>query len=189
MIQKKIALFASGRGSNALNIIDYFENDPRIKIQFVLSNKFDAPIVESAKKRGIRVVICSNKEVASDSYLLDLCEGYQIDYIILAGFLRKIPLSLIRLFDEKIINIHPSLLPKYGGQGMYGKFVHEAVLGNNEKETGITIHFVDADYDKGKIIAQFSCKLSDFETLESIQQKIHELEMEHFPRVIEKVLF
>lgn len=188
MISKKIALFASGRGSNALNIIDYFAENSVVKVQFLLCNKKEAPVVKSAQNKGIEVVVCSNEDIESPNFLVKICEEKQIDYIILAGFLRKIPHNLVAHFENKIINIHPSLLPKYGGEGMYGKFVHEAVLAKKEKETGITIHFVNAEYDKGEIIAQFSCKLDENDTLESVQEKIHRLEMEHFPEVIEDAL-
>ncbi len=184
----KIALLASGTGSNALNIISFFKENKNVKVEFVLSNKISAPIVESAQKLGINVLTCSNSEVESESFLLDICKKKQIDYIILAGFLRKIPAKLIENYPEKIINIHPALLPNYGGEGMYGKFVHLEVIKNRERETGITIHFVNSEYDKGRIIAQFKCDLTENETLESVQAKIHDLEMAYFPRVIEKVL-
>ncbi len=188
MNSQKIALLASGTGSNALNIISFFKENKNVNVEFVLSNKISAPIVESAQKLGINVLTCSNSEVESASFLLDICKEKQIDYIILAGFLRKIPAKLIEYYPEKIINIHPALLPNYGGEGMYGKFVHLEVMKNREIETGITVHFVDSEYDKGKIIAQFKCDLTENESLESIQAKIHELEMANFPRVIGEVL-
>ena len=188
MSQQKIALLASGTGSNALNIISYFKENKEVNIEFVLSNKSSAPIVESAKKLGIKVITCSKLEVENDNYLLSICKEHKIDYIILAGFLRKIPSKLIEHYPEKIVNIHPALLPNYGGEGMYGKFVHLEVIKNRERETGITIHFVNSEYDKGRIIAQFKCDLTENEALESVQAKIHDLEMAYFPRVIEKVL-
>lgn len=188
MNPKKIALFASGKGSNALNIIAYFKGNPLVEIAFVLSNKSDAPVISATKALGIKTVVCSNQEIEQGSFLIDLCEQEKLDLIVLAGFLRKIPADFTQYFDQKIVNIHPSLLPKYGGEGMYGNFVHQAVLANKEKQTGITIHFVNAEYDKGKMIAQFSCELDEKDTLESIQQKIHNLEMEHFPKTIEKIL-
>ena len=188
MIRKNLALFASGRGSNALNIIDHFEGNPNVKIAFVLCNKATAPIVSSAREKGVNIIVCQNEDIEKPNYLIEICEKNNIDTVVLAGFLRKIPADFIRKYPNKIINIHPSLLPKYGGEGMYGKFVHEAVLMNGERETGITIHYVNEEYDKGEIIAQFKCTLSDQESTESIQNKVHTLEMEHFPKTIEKVM-
>jgi phosphoribosylglycinamide formyltransferase 1 len=188
MIKQKLALFASGRGSNALNIIDYFKNNANVEISFVLTNNKNAGIIDSAGKLCVKVFVCTNQEVENSTFLIDICEKNEISFVVLAGFLRKIPEEFVNHFPNKIINIHPALLPKYGGEGMYGANVHRAVLENKEKETGITIHFVNSEYDKGEIIAQFSCELSENESIETIQEKIHALEMENFPRVIEKVL-
>lgn len=185
----KIALFASGTGSNAETIIRYFEHKPSIEIVFVLSNKTDAPIVSKAKSLGVKVVVCSNQQVEEATYLVKLCHEQEIDYIILAGFLRKIPDTLIASYPEKIINIHPSLLPKYGGAGMYGRHVHQAVKEANEEETGISIHFVSEEFDKGRIIAQFKVALSSEDTVESIESKVHLLEQQHFVKTIEREIF
>lgn len=183
-----LAIFASGAGSNALNIIRFFKDSETVKINFVLSNKQDATIVTSAKEEGVNVVVVSNQDVEEGGKIVGLCESNKIDYIILAGFLRKIPEQLIVLYPNRIINIHPSLLPKYGGKGMYGANVHKAVLENKEKESGITIHYVNSEFDKGEIIAQFKCTIDDNETLESLQQKIHQLEHSNFPLIIEKAM-
>lgn len=188
MFKHSIAIFASGTGSNALNIIEYFKNNSKIKVAFVLCNKFEAPIVKSAFEKGIKVVVCTNQEVENSEFLYDICKKNKVTEIILAGFLRKIPALFIQKFQNKIINIHPSLLPKYGGNGMYGKFVHEAVIKNDEKETGISIHLVDDEYDKGEIIAQYKVELSEKENIDSILQKIHILEMKNFPKTIEEFL-
>ena len=185
----KIALFASGTGSNAETIIRYFEHKPTVEVVFVLSNKAQAPIVTKAKSLGVDVIVCSNQEVESDVYLVQLCQNRDIDYIILAGFLRKIPDTLIAAYPEKIINIHPSLLPKYGGAGMYGRHVHAAVKAANEVETGITIHFVSEEFDKGRIIAQYKVALSSEDSIESIQEKVHQLEQQYFAETIEHVVF
>lgn len=184
MKKVRLAIFASGTGSNALNIIRYFKTSDAVEVSFVLSNKQDAKIVTSAREEGIEVVVVSNQEVETGGKLVDLCRENRIDYIILAGFLRKIPEQLIGLYPDRIINIHPSLLPKYGGKGMYGANVHKALLENKEKESGITIHFVNPEFDKGEIIAQFKCAVEEGETLESLQQKIHLLEHTNFPTVI-----
>ncbi len=188
MISKRLAIFASGTGSNTLNIIQFFKNSDAVEVSFVLSNKQDAKIVESAKKEGVEVVVVSNQDVEDGKNIVDLCISKNIDYIILAGFLRKIPTELIEQFPDRIINIHPSLLPKYGGKGMYGANVHKTVLENREVESGITIHFVNSEFDKGEIIAQFSCELTSDETLESLQEKIHQLEHANFPTVIKNTI-
>jgi phosphoribosylglycinamide formyltransferase 1 len=185
MKSKKIAVFASGKGSNAINIIEYFKSNKNIAVDCIICNKLDAPIVLEAQKRGISVIVCSNEEVEKSSYLKAICQKRKIDGIILAGFLRKIPEDLISTYTDKIINIHPSLLPKYGGQGMYGTKVHKAVIENKEKKSGITIHLVNQEYDKGRIIEQFEVKLQENETVESLQIKINNLELKHFPKVIE----
>ncbi|MBC9811271.1 phosphoribosylglycinamide formyltransferase [Crocinitomicaceae bacterium CZZ-1] len=184
----RLAIFASGTGSNALNIIQYFKTSDVVEIGFVLSNKQDAKIVNAAREQGVEVVVVSNQEVEAAGKLVDLCRENAIDYIILAGFLRKIPEQLIGLYPDRIINIHPSLLPKYGGKGMYGANVHKAVLENKEKVSGITIHFVNTEFDKGEIIAQFQCVVDEGETLESLQHKIHLLEHANFPNVIKNTI-
>lgn len=186
MARKKIAVFASGTGSNALNLSAYFEQHADIEVAFILCNKADAPVVAEARKRGLKVELCTNAQVDEPGFLVNLCRSYATDAIILAGFLRKIPQELVEAYPNRIINIHPSLLPKYGGPGMYGNFVHRAVLENKEKCTGISIHFVDPEYDKGELIAQFECELGENESIESIREKIHTLEMLHFPKVVEQ---
>lgn len=188
MNQKRVAIFASGNGSNAMNIIEHFENHPMVEIAFVLANSPRAKVLYLAKEKGVKTILCSNEEVADETYLVSICRDHHIDFIILAGFLRKIPTSLIHAFPEQIINIHPSLLPKFGGKGMYGMYVHEAVALSEEKETGITIHFVNEEFDKGKIIAQFSIPLSEQETPSSIQLKVQQLEHSYFASTIEKTL-
>lgn len=188
MAKIRLALFASGNGSNALKIIDHFSAHANVEVGFLLSNKKDAPIIEASKKKGIKVITLTNEEVSNGVLLLEKCTNEKIDYIILAGFLRKIPSLLIRHFSEKIINIHPALLPKHGGQGMYGKFVHEAVIKNKDTETGITIHYVNENFDEGRIIAQFRCSVDSVDTPETIQTKIQQLEHNYFPLVIEKTV-
>ncbi|MCO5259468.1 MAG: phosphoribosylglycinamide formyltransferase [Crocinitomicaceae bacterium] len=183
-----LAIFASGTGSNAMNIIQYFKNSDAVQVQFVLSNKPDAKIITSAQDENVKVLLASNAEVEEGDKIVELCTAHDIDYIILAGFLRKIPLKLIEKYPSQIINIHPSLLPKYGGKGMYGANVHKAVLENKEQESGITIHIVNSEFDKGEILAQFKCAISNEETLESLQQKIHYLEHTNFPQIIEKTI-
>lgn len=184
----KIAIFASGTGSNAKNIVNHFKDNSLISIEFILSNKKEAPIVDWCKENNMSCYTFSNEEVNDGIFLADFCLNKGVQYIILAGYLRKIPSEFIHAFENKIINIHPSLLPKFGGKGMYGNYVHEAVVNAKEKNTGITIHFVNENFDEGKHIAQFSCELSDNETISSVSSKIHQLEMSYFPQTIEQVI-
>ncbi len=183
----KIAIFASGSGSNAENIALYFKDSPFADVGLILTNKADAFVLERAKKLAIESVVFSSEQLKSGE-LVDLLKNKGIDFIVLAGFLLKIPKNLIDTFPNKIINIHPALLPKYGGKGMYGDIVHKAVVANKENETGITIHYVNEHYDEGTIIYQAKCTVSEADTYEDVAHKIHQLEYEHFPRVIERVL-
>ena len=188
MLKKRIAIFASGTGSNAINLIKHFKESETIEIGFVLSNRTSAPIVESANNLGVTVHCITNEQAADDAFLTSFCKERDIDWIVLAGYLRLIPAEFINSFSERIINLHPSLLPKYGGKGMYGANVHRAVLENREDETGITIHYVNQEFDKGRIIAQFRCALTPQDTLESVQKKIQFLEHSYLPIVIEQTI-
>jgi phosphoribosylglycinamide formyltransferase-1 len=188
MNKARLAIFASGTGSNAINIMNYFQEHPTVEVACILSNRANAPVLEKAKIRLIETIILSNEEAENASVLLELTAKLEIDYVILAGYLRLIPAEFILKFNRKIFNIHPSLLPKYGGKGMFGDHVHRAVLESGEKETGITIHYVDPAFDEGEIIDQFKCVLAENETLESVRLKINALELAHFPSVIEKTI-
>ena len=188
MSKTRLAIFASGKGSNALNIIHHFKENPFIEVAFILSNKKDAPILESAKAAGVSTYFFDNHQTADGSFLSSFCQEQKIDFLILAGYLRLIPSELIDTFSDKIINIHPSLLPKFGGKGMYGNHVHTAVMEAKEASTGISIHFVNSEFDSGRIIAQFSCQVLPTDTLEIIQNKIHLLEQAYYPIVIEKTI-
>ena len=185
MATKKIAIFASGTGLNAINLIDYFKGNSFVEIVFVLSNKKDALVIESASKLGVETICCSNNQAADADFMIQLCENYAVDFIVLAGYLRLIPALLVDRFEERIINLHPSLLPKYGGKGMYGHHVHEAVLANHENESGITVHFVNKEFDKGRVIAQFKFKIENGFELADVQREISRLEQLHLPLVIE----
>ena len=184
---KKIALFASGSGSNAENIIRYFENNPEIQFPLIVSNKSDAYVHERAKKLNLPSVTV-NKSGFENGEVLQLLKDYQIDFIVLAGFLLKVPENLITAYPNKIINIHPALLPKYGGKGMYGHHVHEAVVANKEKESGITIHYVNENYDEGEHIFQATCEVLPNDSAEDVAEKVHALEYKYFPEVIDKIL-
>lgn len=188
MQKKRIAIFASGKGSNALNIIDHFKDHEKIEVGVIITNRREAPVVQGAHDEGIDVVCLSNEAAEDASVLIKVCKEHSIDHIVLAGYLRKIPVDLIADFEERIINIHPALLPKYGGKGMYGDFVHGAILKNKETETGITIHYVNENFDEGRIIAQFHCPVFEMDTLENIRERIQRLEKNYFPFVIEQTL-
>ena len=187
-MKKNIALFASGSGTNAENIARYFQKNENISVSLVLSNKADAFVLERAKNLNIPAVVFSKKEMEETDKILEILKEYEIDFIVLAGFLLKIPAYLVEKFPNRIINIHPALLPKYGGKGMYGRFVHEAVVAQKEKESGITIHFVNEHYDDGAIIFQAKCSVSPTDTSDDVARKIHELEYEYFPKMIEQVI-
>jgi phosphoribosylglycinamide formyltransferase-1 len=184
----RIAIFASGSGSNAQNINEYFEGNSEVSISLILANKADAYVLERAKNMNIPSFVFSNKELQNTSIVLDKLKEYSIDYVVLAGFLLKIPSSLIAAFPNKIVNIHPALLPKYGGKGMYGMNVHQAVVENKEKESGITIHFVNENYDEGQIIFQAKIEVTGKDTPDDVASKIHKLEYANFPKVIEEVV-
>ncbi|MCH2229667.1 MAG: phosphoribosylglycinamide formyltransferase [Crocinitomicaceae bacterium] len=184
----RIAIFASGTGSNAINMIRFFENHPSIEVGFVLSNKSDAPVLNAAQALGVEVKCYDNKKVADGDFLVSLCQEHKIDWVVLAGYLRLIPTKLIEAFPEKIINLHPSLLPNYGGKGMFGSHVHKAVIENKETESGITIHFVNQEFDKGKIIAQFRCTIAENEGVSDLEKKIRYLEQGYLPTVIQNTI-
>jgi phosphoribosylglycinamide formyltransferase-1 len=184
----KIAIFISGAGSNAKNLIHYFSQNTEVKISFVISEKINPELEQLCNLHEISFIQPDKYQVSAPDYLIKTCLDYDINFIVLAGFLKKIPEELIQKFPEKIVNIHPSLLPKFGGKGMYGDYVHRAVLEANEKESGITIHLVNEEYDKGKILAQFSVPILPDETVETLREKIKKLEHTHLPRVIQTLL-
>ncbi len=188
MNKTRIAILASGTGSNAINLIRFFEGHPSIEVGFVLSNKSDAPVLESAKALGAEVLYHDNATVTNGDFLVKLCQENKIDWIILAGYLRLIPAKLISAFPDKIVNLHPALLPNYGGKGMFGTNVHKAVIANQETESGITIHFVNQEFDKGRIIAQFHCQLKPTDGVSDLEQKIRYLEQSYLPIVIQNTI-
>ncbi|MFZ9242765.1 MAG: phosphoribosylglycinamide formyltransferase [Sediminibacterium sp.] len=182
-----VAIFASGAGSNARKIIEYFENQYVIKVSLIVCNVPTAGVLEIAKEKGIPTLLINKTEFATGGYVESL-KNADIDFIVLAGFLWKVPEVLVNAFPKAIVNIHPALLPNYGGKGMYGSRVHEAVIAAGESKSGITIHWVDANYDEGDIIFQAECTISSGDTPEVLAQKIHALEHQHFAPVIEKLL-
>ena len=184
----KIAILASGNGTNAQQISEYFANNEKISIECIIYNRKDAYVAERAKKLGIPAVYFGRKDFFENGNVLAYLKEKDIDWVILAGFLWLIPEDILASFPNRIINIHPALLPKYGGKGMYGHHVHEAVVANHEKESGITIHIVDCNYDKGTILFQAKCQLNEEDTPDTLAEKIHLLEKEYFPKVIEKTI-
>ena len=184
----KIAIFASGSGSNAENIVNYFEGKDTVSFPVIISNKKDAYVHERAKKLGIKSVTFSKSDFDSTDLVIDCLKENAIDFIVLAGFLLKVPENILRAYPNKIINIHPALLPKFGGKGMYGDNVHKAVVEAGETESGITIHYVNENYDEGTIIFQAKCAVDRDDTYEDVAKKVHTLEYMHFPVVIENIL-
>lgn len=183
---KRIAIFASGSGTNAQAIIEYFSASKEIFVDSLWSNNENAYALIRAEKLGIETFTFDSDEFYRSNEILDKLYDHRIDMIVLAGFLWLVPRNLTELFT--VVNIHPALLPKYGGKGMYGMNVHKAVLASKDKESGITIHQVNQDYDKGKIIFQATCPIVSGDTPETLAARIHELEHQHYPRVIEEIL-
>ncbi len=183
--QVRIAIFASGSGTNADNICHYFNQHSSIKVTAAFVNNQKAGVIEKMKKRNIPVILFDREMFYEKQLVLDELEKHEIDFIVLAGFLWKVPEKIVEDFESRIVNIHPALLPGYGGKGMYGHFVHKAVIENKEKVSGITIHLVNQDYDKGCILFQATCPVLDTDTPESLANRVHTLEYLHFPRVIE----
>jgi len=184
---KKLAIFASGNGSNAEEIIKYFNNKPEVEVSLILSNKPDAYVLQRAKKNSVKSEVFSAKDLR-EGRVLEQLKANKIDFIVLAGFLLLIPSSLVEAYPNRIINIHPALLPKHGGKGMYGDRVHQAVKDSGDTQTGITIHYVNAKYDEGQIIFQATCDIEPENTADTIASKVHQLEYAHYPRVVEETV-
>lgn len=183
-----IAIFASGSGSNAENIIRFFRPHPDIGVKLILTNNPDARVIQRAREHEVEHFVFSRSDFREASIVLDKLLEKGIDFIVLAGFLWLVPLPIIRAFPGKIVNIHPALLPAYGGKGMYGDHVHRAVITNREKESGITIHYVNEKYDEGQIIFQAACPVLPGDTPAALAGRIHELEYAHYPRIIQEII-
>lgn len=186
---KRLIIFASGSGTNAENLIRFFQNQKKVSVNLVLTNNPQAKVLERAKNLNVSALSFNRKAFYNDDTIVNILKNINPDLIILAGFLWKFPESILELFPNKVINIHPALLPKYGGKGMYGMHVHRAVVEAKENQTGITIHYVNKNYDEGAIIFQASCTVEPNDTPETIAAKIHTLEMTHFPKVVNSLLF
>ncbi len=186
-LMKRIVIFASGSGTNAENIIKYFQKNNIANVVRVLSNKKDAKVLDRSNGLNVSCMYFSRNDFYDSDKVLNLLIE-EADLIVLAGFLWRVPENIIKMFSNKIVNIHPALLPKYGGKGMYGMHVHNTVIANKEKETGITIHYVNEHYDEGAVILQKKVGVDESDTPESIAKKIHQLEYKYFPKVIEEIL-
>jgi len=185
---KNIAIFASGKGSNAQAIIEHFKNHSAVKVVLVVSNNPDAGVIHVAHSSKIISAIISKDFFSNEEKMEQLLKSFNLDLIVLAGFLQLVPSFLLKKFPNRIVNIHPALLPKHGGKGMYGKKVHEAVLNSKDAETGITIHYVNEKYDEGKVIFQKKIAIEAADTVETLSQKVQQLEHEWFPKTIEQLL-
>lgn len=185
---KKIAIFASGSGSNAENIIQYFAQKPQFCVKSVFCNVPDAYVLERVKKYRIPTFVFNRKEFRNPDKVFRQLQEQEIDFIVLAGFLWLLPSFITAAWPDKIVNIHPALLPAYGGKGMYGHHVHEAVIAAGEKESGITIHYVNDHYDQGAIIFQAKCPVYPADTPEELAARVHELEYKYFPQIIEETI-
>ena len=186
---KRLAVFASGSGTNFQQICEYFkEKNSDIKIELLVVNKANAYVVERAKQLNVKSVYFNREDFYSSDKVVECLLENQIDFIVLAGFLWLVPSNILKNYENKIINIHPALLPKYGGKGMHGHHVHQAVIAAKEQESGITIHYVNEKYDEGNIIFQAKCSITPEDTADSLAEKIHLLEKEHFPKVIDNLL-
>jgi phosphoribosylglycinamide formyltransferase 1 len=183
-----LALFASGSGTNVENIVRHFDKNPEIKIVGIFSNNSKAYVLERAGKLGIPAFVFSRHEFYETDRMIELLQTCDAGWIILAGFLWMIPENIIARYPNRIVNIHPALLPKYGGKGMYGMRVHQTVIENGDTESGITIHRVNSEYDRGDIIFQSRCPVLPGDTAETLAQRVHKLEYEFYPRIIEKLV-
>ena len=188
MVRHKIAILVSGTGTTAMNIIEYFEQKEAAHVTLVISNKKTALALEKAQKKGVKAVVFNNESFKKKGKILTYLHSQSIDFIVLAGFLMKVPVEIIRAYPKKIVNIHPSLLPKFGGKGMYGRFVHEAVIEAKEIESGISIHYVSDEYDEGTILFQSKVNVVGSDTAEDLAKKVQQLEHRHYPEVIKKVI-
>ena len=188
MTKKNIAIFVSGGGTNCENLIRYFQGSSDVNCELVVSNKADAYALVRAQNLGVATAVVPKAQLNDEAFMLPLLKDHQIDFIVLAGFLPLVPNFLIEAYPRRIVNLHPALLPKYGGKGMWGHHVHEAVKAAGEAETGMTVHYVTPVCDSGEIIAQYRVVLSPDDSADNIAEKEHQLEMQYFPQVVEQVL-
>lgn len=185
---RNIAIFASGNGTNAENIAEYFSKNEKIKVALIVSNRANAGVHERARRLGIPSLTLPKADFIAGELVLQVLREYRIDFVVLAGFMCLVSEPLLRAFPNRIVNIHPALLPKFGGKGMFGHHVHEAVVAAGEKESGITIHYINEQYDEGQIVFQASCPLIPEDTPDTVAAKVHALEYRYYPQVIEQII-
>ena len=185
---RNIAIFASGNGTNAENIAEYFSKNEKIKVALIVSNRANAGVHERARRLGIPSLTLPKADFIAGEPVLQVLQEYRIDFVVLAGFMCLVSEPLLRAFPNRIVNIHPALLPKFGGKGMFGHHVHEAVVAAGEKESGITIHYINEQYDEGQIVFQASCPLIPEDTPDTVAAKVHALEYRYYPQVIEQII-
>jgi phosphoribosylglycinamide formyltransferase-1 len=185
---KRIAIFASGSGTNAENLVQFFRTNPAGRVEMILTNRPDAGVIHRAKTLGVETILFDREQFYETGAIVKLLQERDIEFIVLAGFLWLVPAALLNVYRGRVVNIHPALLPKYGGKGMYGNRVHEAVIASGDKNSGITIHHVNQAYDEGDVIFQASCPVMKDDTADSLASRIHQLEYKHFPAEIEKIL-
>lgn len=183
----RLAIFVSGEGTNCENLIRHFQAHPTVSVVLVVGSRAGIPALARATRLGVETLVSGRAQLEDAEELLQRLRGRGVTHLVLAGFLLKMPESLLRAFPDRVINIHPALLPKYGGRGMYGRHVHEAVKAAGERETGITVHYVDATYDTGRVIAQYRTALEPTDSVADIERKVHALEQRYFPSVVEQV--
>ena len=183
-----LAIFASGSGTNAERLFEKFRDHPRGRVAVLLTNNPQAGVIARADRFGIPLVVFTKPELATTEVLLTHLQAYAVDLIVLAGFLLKIPPKLVQAYPDRIVNLHPALLPAYGGKGMYGRHVHEAVVAAGETETGISIHYVNEHYDKGRLIRQVRCAVLPGDSAEDVATRVHRLEHQHYPEVVEELV-
>lgn len=185
---RNIAIFASGNGTNAENIAEYFSKNEKIKVALIVSNRANAGVHERARRLGIPSLTLPKADFIAGEPVLQVLREYRIDFVVLAGFMCLVSEPLLRAFPNRIVNIHPALLPKFGGKGMFGHHVHKAVVAAGEKESGITIHYINEQYDEGQIVFQASCPLIPEDTPDTVAAKVHALEYRYYPQVIEQII-
>lgn len=183
-----VTIFASGSGSNAENIFNYFKDSKLVRIGLVITDNPKAFVIERCRRHSVPCLVLSKRLIDDADFMLGVLRDFRTNFVVLAGYIKLVPDYIVTAFDQRIVNIHPSLLPKHGGKGMYGSRVHQSVLDSGDKESGITIHFIDNDYDRGSVIFQSKCPVLPDDTADSLAQRVHALEYEHYPRIIEDTI-
>ncbi len=183
-----VTIFASGSGSNAENIFNYFKNSKLVRIGLLITDNPKAFVIERCRRHSVPCLVLSKRLIDDTDFMLGVLRDFRTNFVVLAGYIKLVPDYIVTAFDQRIVNIHPSLLPKHGGKGMYGSRVHQSVLDSGDKESGITIHFIDNDYDRGSVIFQAKCPVLPDDTADTLAQRVHALEYEHYPKVIEDTI-